>query len=395
MKCAAVTIFAAAIYWASVQPIWAKVAVTEERVVHSFGQGTDGQDPDAGLITLNDTLLGATGNGGTFGKGTIFMLDPKNGEESILYSFCSQENCADGWEPGAGPLDVNGVLYGTTAFGGAYGYGTLFALDATTGVEKVLYSFCSQLECTDGQNPNSALVEVNGVLYGTTQFGGTGQGGTIFALDPNTGSETVLFSFGRGYTGEQPISDMINVRGTLYGTTQIGGGSGNAGGTVFSFNLQTDQESEVYTFCPPECPDGDEPTTSVIDVMGVLYGMTSAGGAHNGGTIFDLVPNTGKETVLYSFCVHRRFCPNGQYPVAGLTDVKGIMYGTTRSGGRHTKGTAFAFDTTTGEETVLYSFDGAHGAYPNSRLVNLRGTLYGTTSGGGAYGVGTVFAVKP
>src|SRR5579862_1717784 len=90
--------------------------------------------------------------------------------ETVLYSFCSQANCADG----SGPNDLthlNGTFYGTTENGGGTcvsqpeGCGTVFSLDPNTGAETVLYSFCSDQRC--GINPNAGLIELSGWLYGT------------------------------------------------------------------------------------------------------------------------------------------------------------------------------------------------------------------------------------
>ena len=95
--------------------------------------------------------------------------------ESVIYSFQGQP---DGWYPTAGLVDVNGMLYGTTARGGSsgcngLGCGTIFSVDPSTGAETVVYSFCSRRKCADGASPNASLTDVNGVLYGTTRSGGT------------------------------------------------------------------------------------------------------------------------------------------------------------------------------------------------------------------------------
>ena len=133
---------------------------------------------------------------------------------------------------------MNGTLYGTTAFGGVYGGGTVFAIDPDTGVETVSYAFCSQQDCTDGKDP-SGLLNVNDMLYGTTRLGGTNTDcdssgcGTVFALDPGTGHESVLHSFpGSGADGELPGGDLLAVKRALYGVTGEGGAYG--GGVVFA-----------------------------------------------------------------------------------------------------------------------------------------------------------------
>jgi uncharacterized repeat protein (TIGR03803 family) len=113
-------------------------------------------------------------------------------KERDLYSFCSQHECADGAWPLGGLIAVNGTLYGTTQAGGALNGGTVFALDPDTGTETVLHSFCRR-HCADGKYPLAGLIDVNGTLYGTTGGGGAIRyGGTLFSLNPATGAETIL-----------------------------------------------------------------------------------------------------------------------------------------------------------------------------------------------------------
>jgi uncharacterized repeat protein (TIGR03803 family) len=97
--------------------------------------------------------------------------------------------------------------------------------------------------------------------------------------------------------------------------------------------------------------------------------------------------------VLYSF---KGGSEDGEYPEAGLINVKGTLYGTTYDGGANGDGTVFAI-TTSGAETVLHSFKGGSGdgEDPEAGLLNVKGTLYGTTFEGGANGDGTVFSLKP
>jgi uncharacterized repeat protein (TIGR03803 family) len=167
-----------------------------ETVVHSFSGGTDGAYPTISLVYAKGMLFGTTEYGGLAcgggpGCGTVFSIDLKTGREKVLYSFCSEESCADGWGPLASLIDANGTLYGTTQRGGAYDDGTLFSVSSATGTETVLYSFCSQTNCTDGAEPVANLIDVNGTLYGTTPAGGAygercGDAydtcGTVFAL---------------------------------------------------------------------------------------------------------------------------------------------------------------------------------------------------------------------
>jgi uncharacterized repeat protein (TIGR03803 family) len=81
-------------------------------------------------------------------------------------------------------IDVNGTLYGTTQEGGTYNAGTVFGLDPYIRAQRTLYSFCRQLNCADGLDPDANLMDVKGTLYGTTLGGGTYNNGTVFAVKP-------------------------------------------------------------------------------------------------------------------------------------------------------------------------------------------------------------------
>lgn len=260
-----------------------------ETTVVSFGCCSDGYYPSSGMINHKGTLYGTTQSGGQFGQGTVYSLDPKTGTLTVIYSFCSQQNCTDGADPRQLNY-VKGILYGTTDTGGANNYGTVFSVDPATGTETVLHSFCNPQNCADGYFPTGKLIYVGGKLYGTTGGGGSYGGGTVFSLDASSGVETVLYSFNSSDNGPwYPLGGVTNVNGTLYGTTSYGGsGSCDSGcGTVFAINLATGTESTVYTF---EGNDGEWPDSKLIDVSGTLYGTASDGGGHGGGTIFSITP---------------------------------------------------------------------------------------------------------
>jgi uncharacterized repeat protein (TIGR03803 family) len=167
----------------------------------SVSQCADGYNPLGGLVqdgasNLSGTTFAGGSSFGTYdnGGGTVFKVD-SSGHETVLYNFCSMTNCADGQLSYAGLiLDVAGNLYGTTSQGGANNGGTAFKV-TQNGQETVLYSFCSAPNCADGQLPYAGLIrDAAGNLYGTTTYGGANNGGTVFKLDKN-GYETVLYSF--------------------------------------------------------------------------------------------------------------------------------------------------------------------------------------------------------
>jgi len=313
--------------------------------LHSFN-GADGALPSIGVLRdAAGNLYGTTVLGGdtkcyTYGCGTVFRLDAA-GKETLLYEF---RNTYDGEEPESLLVeDTAGSLYGTTYEDGmgAFGDGgTVFRVDAD-GNKTLLYSFCSETNCEDGQFPSPGVIrDASGNIYGVTDAGGADGQGTVFELD-TTGKETVLYSFTGGADGGRPGSVLIaDSEGNLYGTTEGGGkGCGTGCGVVFELSPQGKSwtENVLYTFCSlSNCADGEEPDRGplVRDAAGNLYGTTLFGGTHqncNGscGVVFKL-DTAGKETVLHSFTGGA----DGASPGAGLImDKAGNLYGTTGIGG--------------------------------------------------------------
>jgi uncharacterized repeat protein (TIGR03803 family) len=201
--------------------------------LYSFSGTPDGESPEAGLIRdPGNNLYGTTVYGGTAGGyGTIFKLD-KVGKLTLLHSFAGTP---DGENPYAGlAADSAGNGYGTTKYGGtAGGFGTVFKLDRT-GEFSLLHSFAGT---PDGENPVAGVVaDPAGNIYGTTYYGGTFGYGTVFEID-TTGKLTVLHSFNGSSDGANPMGGLTrDAAGNLYGTAS-GGGDLNCGfsgcGTVF------------------------------------------------------------------------------------------------------------------------------------------------------------------
>ena len=268
-----------------------------EKVLYSFGNGTDGTDPAAGLIfDAAGNLYGTTQTGGTHSGGMVFELTPAAGgtwTEKVLYNFGG----TDGDQPAAGLVfDAAGNLYGTTYVGGTSDKGTVFELTPAGGgtwTEKVLYNFNG----TSGAIPQAGLIfDAAGNLYSTTFAGGTYNLGTLFELTPaggGTWTEQVLHSFGNGTDGSGPWAGLIfDAAGNLYGTTRYGGSYG--GGTVFRLNAQG--ETLLYSFSGA---DGKNPIAGLaLDAAGNLYGTTYLGGASSQGTAFEI---TNTPAVPYQF----------------------------------------------------------------------------------------------
>jgi uncharacterized repeat protein (TIGR03803 family) len=238
--------------------------------------------------------------------------------------------------------------------------------------------------------PYAGLANVSGILYGTTTIGGVDDDGSVFSVDPSTGTQQTIYSFKGHADGKDPLSaSLVDVGGTLYGTTHDGGTSGL--GAVFRVSTSGTEEV-IHTFTGSATGDGSRPDATLLKVAnGTLYGTTVAGGAHGWGTIFS-VDTTGTVNIVYSF-------PGGtgpSQPYGSLTSLNGTLYGTTKFGGHEKLGTIFRFNPKTGTVKVLYDFKGgSDGDYPLAGLVALNGTLYGTTWAGGTSGDGTVFSLTP
>jgi uncharacterized repeat protein (TIGR03803 family) len=289
---------------------------------------------------------------------------------------------------------VDGNFYGTTEYGGTSNGGTVFKV-TPAGKVTTLHSF----GITDGSSPFAGLVlGSNRKFYGTTSTGGTNGDGTVFAITA-AGKLTVLHSF-TGADGGFPAAVLVQAtNGKFYGTTLSGGA--NADGTVFTMT-PAGKLSTLYAFAGA---DGAGPEGGVVqDAKGNFYGTTRYGGAKGGscsdvagcGTVFEITAS-GKLTTLYSFCAQAG-CPEGSFPSAGLVQAtNGNFYGTTSTGGVNGNGTVFEISAG-GTLNTLYSFCSqagcADGSSPEAGLIGAaNGNFYGTTGSGGAHYEGTIFEI--
>jgi len=223
-----------------------------------------GNQPLPGLILApNGTYYGTTYFGGSHSAGEVFKMNAA-GAVTALYGFCPDPsaNCPDGANPVGGVvLATNGKLYGTTSFGGASDNGTVFSL-TTGGTLTTLHSFCVQTGCADGSQPEGTLVQAsNGKIYGSTNVGGAMQSGTIFSITPGGAFSTVhtFCSATNCADGGTPVAGLTEgTDGNLYGTTLFGG-SGQSG-VVYKLDPTTNTLTTLYAFCSqPFCTDGSSP----------------------------------------------------------------------------------------------------------------------------------------
>jgi len=205
--------------------------------LYSFNDG-DGSGPQGGLIKGTDgDFYGTTMNGINF-WGTVYKITP-NGKLTTLHSFCTTVGCPDGEQPQGGVVQgSDGNFYGATLAGGAYGGGTIFRV-SSAGSFTTIYNFCGQINCPDGSSPGAGLVEgTDGNFYGTTFYGGSSFQGTAFEVTPS-GTETVLHNFcslSNCADGQYPVGGLVqDTNGMFYGTTDFGGAYNE--GTVFSLSV--------------------------------------------------------------------------------------------------------------------------------------------------------------
>ncbi len=368
-----------------------------EKVLHTFTTG--GSDGGLSIAPVTGNLYGATQTGGTHGNGIVFQLSPNadgSWTETVLYSF--QGGVSDGANPRAGVVfDSAGNIYGTTAWNGANGAGTVYRLKPQNDgswKEAVLYNFT-------GSGPEQAgvILDSSGNLYGTTYGEGAYGFGSVFELaaqPDGSWTETTLHSFD-GTEGCGPNAEVVfDTAGNLYGTT-VGCGIHGAG---IVFELSPDPQGKwnattLYNFGNP--PDGGFPDTAlVLDSAGNLYGTTFFGGVNNFGTVFEISSSADgwKEKVLYSFDGINDSGPT-EAPVT--LDVAGNLYGTTGGYDSHGAGAVYKLTHTPDGwgEGLVYAFTGGlDGGYPVAGLINDQvGNLYGTTDTAGEFGVGVVFEI--
>ena len=358
--------------------------------VFSFND-TDGSQPEVALVQAsNGDLYGTTAVGGANGSGTVFKMTTNGGTLTTLYNFCVQSGCPDGSFPEGVVQATNGDFYGTTVYGGADGGGTIFKI-TPGGTLTTLYSFCSQSGCTDGEYPEAALVQAtSGDLFGTTEGGGANGGGTVFKITP-AGAFTLLYSFcsqSKCTDGNSPEAPLVQAtNGDLYGTTAAGGSSWchpGGCGTIFRIT-PSGTFTTVHLFCLQEgnCPDGIEPRAGLVQASdGNLYGTTYVGGTAQEaqGTAFRMTPG-GTLTTLYSFC---NGCDGGFNPMEGLVQATdGNLYGI-----------AYATVFKLSLSGTLTSVGGLATTAYAALIQDTNGDLYGTTVQAGTYGYGTVFSLS-
>jgi uncharacterized repeat protein (TIGR03803 family) len=355
-------------------PVGSETSWTEH-TLHTFTGGADGAFPET-LLLGDGVLYGTTASGGPgaksgSGSGVLFeLVAPKVAGgawiEEVLHNFCGEHNCVDGAAPGDGLLLSKGSLFGTTAYGGANGNGTVFkyTLATSTAPEEFasLYSFKG---FSDGAFPFYGVVsDVNGILFGVTYAGG-GTGcankngcGVVYELKPTLGGgsyeEEVIYAFQGEPDGAQPAGRLLMLPKPVgsYQLVGVAGGGGDANyGAIFQLTNNGGPNGPAWTeqiLTDFGIPDMDPPDSSypngnlVLASDGSIWGTTWGGGDTDTqlgffypGTIFQLQkPSQGNgqwsRNNRYSF----QGGTDGVLPAWGLiSGPNNSFYGTTSAGG--------------------------------------------------------------
>ncbi len=310
--------------------------------LHAFA-GSDGSSPEGGLLNsignldLGGNVYGVTSGGGYKNRGVVYAVNTATGAFSVLHAF---KGGLDGATPyGRLVLFTDGNLYGTASSGGGYNKGLVFRI-TPAGVYSVVACFTGR----NGAAPIGGLslslkgFNVNGNLFGTTSAGGAYGAGTVYAINPQ-GKLRNLHSLNPATDGASPNTELIpDDSGNLYGTA-TSGGSG-AAGTIFKIST-SGVYTTLYSFPTDPVtqlnPNGTFPLARLASWLnGNLYGSTAFGGVNGGGVVFEF--NNGQFTLLHSFGGTDGSTPIGQI----LLSPDGNMYGTTSGGGAGTYGTLFA-----------------------------------------------------
>lgn len=368
---------------------------TGYELLHSFAGGaTDGADPVSDLaLDAAGNLYGTTEYGGTASWGTVFTIRTDGTGFALLRSFVG--GASDGAFPWAGVvLDGAGNLFGTTFGGGAASLGTVFRLKTDGSGFVIVHSFAGG--AADGSYPEAPVaLDSGGYLYGTTYYGGSADGGTVYRVKTDGAGFQLLRSLTGGLADAlHPSAGLVlDGSGNLYGTSEHGGLSYQ--GVVF--RLKTDGTGFTILRSFAGSPsDGAEPHAAlVLDAGGNLFGTTFLGGAASGGTVFRLKTDGTGYVVLRSFSGGAT--DGGNPPGSLVLDGAENLFGVARFGGPLDLGAVFTLRTDGTGHAVLRFFAGeaADGWNDASRLVrDGSGYLCGTTTYGGSANLGVVYRVR-
>ncbi len=395
-------------------------------IVHEFNTVSQGNQPDGGLVFHNGDLYGLCVFGGSNSTGTLYKYSIATDLLTVITHF-SQSTSFYYMNSTVPFIASNNLLYGLGTFGGLRNKGGIFKVDLTTSQITNLHDFNYGV---NGAIPKSTLFQAsNGRVFGSAFYGGLNGEGVVFEVDRFTNEIDTLHNAtpltSNGYT-----DIMMEYQENLLGT--------GSNGSIYNFNLNTNEYSEVCTI------SGTTASGGLTKIEDKVYGVTYSGGANGLGTIYRHQLGTNVSTTDFSFDgmltgaspvghliatddfylyglaesggingsgVLYKYEPflneftklvdfdnvNGASPTGSLVlHSSGKMYGLTKYGGNSDLGVLFSYDVTSQGYEKLYDFDSINGSFPRgSLMIASDGQLYGLTSEGGAHNDGILFSFNP
>lgn len=321
-------------------------------------------------------LWSTTPGGGTSGVGVIYSINSDGSGMQVQYNFLSDG--IDGTSPSGGLTQAGSLLYGLTQAGGTNGSGTLYSIDPVSGT----YQKLVDLAGANGSLPLAGLTLYNGLLYGLTAGGGANGLGVLFSYDPVANLYTDLFDFNQATGGSPQVNITLLSNQFFFSTTT--GGQNNAG-TLAVYTPASNTCTDLYDFSSSVSAD-------LVFYNNLLYGLIPNGGQNSNGQLFSFDPVVRKFSSLYTF--PSQFQPqavNGYTP-QNMVLYNNKFYGTAVGGGNSpsnngASGVLFSFDPASRAYSDIFDFDNSYfttnGGLPYGKPIVLNGRLIGTTTFGG------------
>ena len=338
-----------------------------------------GKIPRGGLYKGNNgKYYGTTESGGGLqAGGVIFEYDFQLNDFNKLFSFLSSET---GAKPQGKLLTSDSNKFYGVASKGVYNAGILYEFDRSLSTYTVLYNFDS-----NGKVPSAAALLDGNDIYGITMYGGTNDNGVIYRYNLSSQTYTQLLDFDELITGHNPAGFVKATNNKFYGVNRVGGET-NAG-ILYEYDVTTNSFTKKITFFTDL--DGRSPSSLVLFDNGKIYGTTTHGGAYNAGILFEFDPLTDSYSKLLDF---EPASMGGIVNSPVVQGDNGVLYGVSSYGGANNKGTLFAYDYQNNLFVKLFDFNDTTGYRSRTKLVfNSNNKLLGFTYLGGANGVGTMF----
>jgi uncharacterized repeat protein (TIGR03803 family) len=318
---------------------------------------------------------------------SIEALERRVTPSVVLTGLAAIRNVDVDYTPGP-VVDSHGNVFGTYAvYDNPNGVtGVFYEIPAGTEAVKKLYEFSKAHK--DGSPESQLVIDRTGTMYGATPDGGDGYGGTVFSISPSGGYRRIA-SFANAATGLNPVGDITLVGGVIYGTTEFGGTNSEGlldnTGAVFSVPAAGGTPQLLAKF---DGAHGSGRTGGLTYSNGFLYGTTAFSGGTDTGTLFSIPAGGNTITTLATF-------PSGIFGLPHVLVEGGYIYGATRPSGFLDGGQIYRMKATAGNLALISFLNLDTFGHAPSDMINDHGKIIGVTLFGGRLGSGTVFEVDP